>query len=78
MASDPHVYDIGSVFDTDRQELIIGVDHGLVVVREPGQMSKRWRLEEAESEELAKLLVAAAWDAGRQTGREQAESVSDP
>jgi hypothetical protein len=75
--SDPRVRDIGQVEDIDGQVLIIGVDYHALVLREPGQMGKSWRLESAAAEEFAQLYVSACWQAARQAGEMAAEAVPD-
>ena len=62
---------------TRRQVLIIGVDYHALVLREPGQMGKTWRLESAAAGEFGQLLIAAVWQAAHQAGEMAAEAVRD-
>jgi hypothetical protein len=73
--TDPRVRDIGQVEDIDGQVLIIGVNYHALVLREPGQMGKTWRLESAAAEEFGQLLIAAVWQAAHQQGQMIAEEV---
>jgi hypothetical protein len=75
--ADPRVRDIGSVEDFEGAQLVVGVDFDTVVLREPGQMGKTWRLESAAAGEFGQLLIAAVWQAAHQQGQMIAEAVPD-
>jgi hypothetical protein len=74
---DPRVRFVGQVEDFEGQVLELAVDYDTVVLREPGQMGKAWRLESAAAEEFAQLYVSACWQAARQAGEMAAEAVPD-
>jgi hypothetical protein len=60
---DANVHAVGQVQDIDGADLIVGVDYTTVVLREPGQLGRQWRFERDATEDLARLIVAASWEA---------------
>jgi hypothetical protein len=54
------VPDVGQVADINGNPLIVGTDGDLVVLR---TLWQRWPLERDATEDLARLIVAASWEA---------------
>ena len=68
--SDPHVREIDRLTDPAGREVIIGVNYDAVTVRTVHPADEAVELGCSQMEELAQLVVSAAWQAGWQTGAE--------
>lgn len=76
MADDPHVREIGRLTDDAGREIVIGVSYDAVTVRTlHTRTSGAVALGMAQQEDLARLIIAAAWQAGWQ--RRQMDADTD-